>query len=93
MASWLTLRILLKHILGEILAAAAHEAADRCDVTDTERRSRERRAEHGRPHNVHLIYWSKLKRKRLSNPRVTEPWGVSGNPLIKAGENTALSVM
>lgn len=35
--------------------------------------------------NVRLIYWSQLKRKRLSNPRVTEPKGVSGNLLIKAG--------
>lgn len=38
--------------------------------------------------NVHLIYWSQIKRKWLSNPGVTEPQGVPGNPLIKAGENT-----
>ena len=48
----------LSYILGEILETAAalgvgrgpgHEPTDRCGVTVTERGSRKRRAEHGRP--------------------------------------------
>lgn len=68
----------LRHTQGGELEAAALRSSQEPQQTDVEwqRHSRDPDREEGRTwqaNNVPLIYWSQLKRKRLSNPRVTEP--------------------